>query len=472
MSFRWVVPPLLLVACGPDVGETPLEPLCGEDGPVELLQLADDEEVGWIRRLGEAGELFVRTANAGEPATEDPSSYWRRHVVIDACGEEVIELATPTTVLERHDDAFLGCTDAGLAWLSDYADPEPTILARGGCVASAGPIGERWVSIDVEPGAETGRLVAIEASGATVDVRVILDDVLASVPPYFPVAVATEGRVFVQTGDLAIRSVDPDTDEVEVEVEQAEPRAWAVRGDVIAYRSPVLDPEQQPAPIVIRNHRTGAEQTLEAEIDPSWGLTWLVDGVLTAARPGRLHERWFRLETLQEVIAPEGMDIETVRSDGLVWLSRLDEATGELEIFRWREGEAPQQAWSCTSCSVRPWWAESFIEVTVQTPQANRLELWRLDDAGGAAQMLSDAIGAHYLVMDDGRVLTVITGTDGEHGPLTLSDGMGGESETLAARIHHHSIVFTESYDVPREIVYEAVPQGGPRGLYRARLAP
>jgi hypothetical protein len=475
MRLRWLGPslPLLsawLVACGDDVVDpaaVPLAPLCGEDAPVELLRLDDDEEVGWLRRIGEDGDLHVIVTSADDQDVEPTS---RRNAVVDACGEEVIELATDPGYLDHWGDAVVACIGADLVQLSGYDDPSPTVLARRGCAARR--VGEQWLTLDVEPEATVGRLVAIDIDGAAITVRELLADVVVGEVGVYPADV--DARAVVQTADLAVRSVDPRTGSVVVALEQAHAGAWSILGDRIAYRPPALDAEA-PSPLVVRDRRTGAEQSLEADVPMSWWVGWATDDLLTTAPPGPdIGQRWFRLDPLRELVAPEGTHILRARDGGMFWLGRFDETNGEYTLFRWREGEVPQPAMRCPYCSAAP--SErgiDHIEVLARTAYAQRFQLWRIDDAGGPPRMLAAEVGGYrYHVMEDDRVLTAIVGGDSTHGPLVLYDGTGGPAVTLAPRVSHTASAFTWLYDVPDEVLYEAVPRDGTHALYRARLAP
>lgn len=465
---RSILSSLLVAACGDDVmSPVPLAPLCGEEAPVELLELADDEEVGWIRPMGEDdGFHVIVTAEDGDEQAVEASS--RRNVVVDACGEEAIELATDPSYVGWWGEALVACIGEDLVQLSGYDDPSPSILARRGCGARR--VGEQWVALDAEPEATVGRLVAIDVDGTQLEVRELIADVMVSGPGMFPALV--EDRAVVQTSDLAVHSVDLRTGAVALELEQAHAREWSIRAERIAYRPPVLDGDE-PSPLVVRDRRTGAEQVLEVGLPMSRWFGWTSEHVLGSppVDQGR-GQRWFRVDPLRELSPPEEMHIARVRDDGMIWLGRHDEASGEYELLRWREGEAPQPAWRCTWCSV----ASSergtdHIEVLVSTARQQRYQLWRIDDAGGPARMLASEVGPEHRLMDDGRVLTVLVGGDLLYGPLVVYDGMGGSGQTISSRVARRASVFSWAYDLPGEVVYEAVPEGGVHALYRARLA-
>ena len=465
--------PVVLVGCRDDVvdpSDVHFEPQCDEQGPVELLRLGDDEQVGRVARVGDEvdGDIHVLVISTDDAQGDAPTG--RRNVVVDRCGEEATELAPGITSVTRWGAVLVGCLDGDLVRLSRYDDPSPTLLARRGCAARA--VGDDlWVTIEAEPGATEGRLVSLELDGSGVEVRELLDGAVVGGPGTFTAPTVIDDRAFVRTTDFALVSVSPRTHDVRIELEQAD--AWSTHPHALAYRAPVVDPDE-PTPIIVRDRRTGAEQTLDAEIPASWRFGWFADGVLGAGPSlPSLTYRWFRLDPLRELVPPEGMRIETVRSDGLVWLSQLDETNGDTSFFRWREGQAPQHALTCTYCGVAQAYRGDFIEVMVQTRYEHLVDLWRLDDDGGPARPLASAINREYHVMGDDRVLTVPVGHSFDHGPLQLHDGSGGPTVTLAPRVHRHAAGLTWLYDVPDEVLYVADPSAshGTHALFRAKLS-
>lgn len=465
----FVVVSLCLVACRDDLvdpSDVHFEVLCDERGPVELLRLEDDEEIGYLGRVNEDGDLHVVVSGTEEGA-QGHSTAWRRNVVIDRCGEEAIEAPSDPSYLSRWDDALIACVDWNLVQLASYDDPSPTILTRGGCAARR--VGDRFVAFDVEPEATVGRLVSLDVAGSEVEIRTLVEDVLVGDYAHGVFPGIAAGRAFVQTSDLAVVSVEPATGAITLELEEAE--SWSASAEALAYRVPALDPNE-PAPLLLRDRSTGTEQAHDLGIPRSWWLGWWGSRVLAASATGpTLFQRWFRVDPVREIVAPEGTQIEVVRDDGLVWLGRFDETNGDQTWFRWREGETPQAAWTCRYCGLYPSPADDHLHVLVQTPREGQYQLWRLDDAGGPALRLADEVSLDYLVLDDGRVLTTRIGSDYEHGPLRLSDGKGGPAVTLVSRVNRSASLLTVLYDVADEIVYEAVPHQGTHALYRAKLA-
>ena len=458
----------LLVACGPDLGDpadAEFEPLCGQEGPVELLALAADEEVVWADRISGSDDVHVRVKVDGHVGDDDPALL-RRNVVLDGCGEVVAEVASGVDSLMWWDDALIGCIEHDLVTLPSYDSPSPTLLLRQGC-GRVRPMGDRWLAVDAEPDATLGRVVAIERTGGAVSVRTLVDEILADGVRM------VDDELFVQTPDLAVHRVDPSTGELELELEQA--ADWSMSSNVVVYRLPSADPAV-PSPLLVRDRRTGAEETFEPGV-PTDDFTWMADGLLATWAADAPPEEWryFRVEPLRELDVPAGTYITRQRDDGSFWLLRGVLSQSDQELLSWREGEAPQSAWSCTSCRVvvasR---ASDYSEWLVESLDSEERELWRYTDAGGPPRLLGNALRGGE-VLDDGRVLTVRVGDDDEHGPLLLADDLSdpdGSTVTLVSNVDVASIYFTLEYDVPGELVYEATLEDGKHGLFRDRLAP
>lgn len=467
MARRLALVALALTACRDEVANPAnvhFDPLCGGEGPVELLRLGDDEEIGWIDRIGDEGDMLVIVGPTDEALTDEMHPEQRR-LVIERCGGEAVELSPNIAFLWSVGDVLFACLDRDIVRMESYDDPSPAVLTRGSCGMRS--VGDRWVALDIAHGSTSARLVSIDVTSSRVSVEPLVEDILVADPDFVEAPAVVDEHVFVQTTDLAIHQVDLDTGEISLELEAAQ--MWSVHASSLAYRAPGPSPDE-PGPLVVRDRRTGTEQTLDAELPTSWRFWWWTDEVLRAGPGGSLVRRWFWTDPLREIVPPEGTQIETVRDDGLVWLTRVAEHPTAVEILRWREDEAPQLAMTCTMCGVVP--SARSIEVVVTTPFAYEHELWRLDDTGGPARMLAYPVGDEYLATDDERVLTVVYGSDSQHGPLLLHDGSEDPPVTLAPRVRRHAIDFTALYDEPGEILYEAVPQHGTHALFRARLSP
>lgn len=468
MPSRLVVLPLLslfsfgLVACSDpgtdpdDLGDVEFAPLCGQDGPVELLAVAADEEVLTVDRIGDGDEIHVRVMVDEERGHGDPPEV-RRSVVIDECGGVIAELASPAYGLQRWDDVLVGCIDGDLVWLTDYDDPSPSILVQGSCSASL--VGDRRVVVD-----DRGSVVTIETEGSAVMVRELVGpgSIDISVRP------GDDGEILVQTPELAVERVDPHTGARELLLAQAAEQRWGIQRDAMAYQLPSADPDE-PSPLILRDRRTGAEQT----VDPGFPVVrfgWYDEALLltAGAEPDQL--QWYRLDPVRALELPAGTSVVRLRDDGLLWLERNEPALDVVELLLWREGEAPQSEWACPSCrALVIERTDAYSGYLMQTADPEQQEMWRIERAGGPPRLVGNALGAGT-VLDDGRVLSVHVGDDGEHGPLLVAHELGEDDVTLAPRVSISAIRFTLGFDAPDELVYEAVDDDGTSSLQRVRL--
>jgi hypothetical protein len=394
-----------------------------------------------------------------------------RGLVVDRCGEEVTELAPGITDVMPLGDALVACLDGDLVRLARYDDPAPALLTRGGCAAV--PVGEQWVAFAAEP----GRLVVLDVVGSEVEVRTLLDDVdlpeilevpgMPKPPRYVPSVIGSQ--VFAWT-TRALFSVDPRTGETTLELEREEMEAASFDEAAIAYRAPV-PPGQNLAPIVLRDRQTGEDQPLAAEIPAWWVFFWKAPGVLTVTpEAGSSQARWFLLDPVRELAVPEGMEAEKVRADGYAWLSQRDEATDEVSLLRWHEGEEPQEVLTCTKCELASVDHDvDWIDVLVETETPARYQLWRLDDLEGPPRMLADGVGERYEMLDDGRILSVPLVMSGQWGPLELFESADEPGVPLFRSVEQFSPSFTVS-DGGGDILYSS-GLGRPHGLFRAQLA-
>lgn len=463
-----------LPACGDehDPADLYLEPLCGDQRVVELLEFPG-ESINGVERLSEDDDLYVELLDLD--VTDDGVVTSTRGVVVDRCGEEVTELQPGITDVMPLGDALVACRDGDLVRLARYDDPSPVLLARHSCHAM--PVGDRWVAITADPEAETGTLVALEVEGSEIEVRPLLDDLdlpaipeapgLVEQPTHVPNVIGSQ--VFAWTTSGALFSVDPRTGETRLELEREQVQAVSFDEAAIAYRAPV-PPGQNLAPIVLRDRRTGADQPLAAEIPAWWVFFWKAPGVLTVTpQAGSSQARWFLLDPVRELVVPPGMDAEKVRADGYAWLGQRDEATGGVSLMRWREGEEPRVVLTCTKCE--PAWIDhevDWIDVLIETETPARYELWRLDDHEGPARLLADGVGEEYEVLDDGRLLSVPLVMSGQWGPLELFESADEPGVALFRSVARFSTSFTVDHG-GGDILYVS-GLGRRPGLFRARL--
>ena len=468
MPSRLVALPLLslfslgLVACNDprvdqdDLGDVDFAALCGQDGPVELLALAADEEMLTVDRIGDGDEIHVRVMVDEERGLDEPPQVLRS-AVIDACGGVIAELASPAYDLQRWGDVLVGCIDGDLVWLTDYDDPSPSVLVRGSC--SAPLVGDRRVAIDGR-----GSVVTIDTEGSAVMVRELVEagSIDIAVRP------GDDGEILVQTPELAVERVDPHTGARELLLAQAAEQRWGIQSDAMAYQLPSADPDA-PSPVILRDRRTGAEQPLDPGF-PVVRFGWYDEALLLTAGADPDQLQWYRLDPVRALELPADTTLVRLRHDGLLLLERHNPTLNRYELLLWREGESPQLEWACPSCSaIVIERANAYSGYLMQTADPGQQEMWRFDRAGGPPRLVGNAIGSGT-VLDDDRVLSVRVGDDREHGPLLLAHELGEDDVTLAPRVDISAIRFTIGFDAPGEVVYEAVDDDGTSTLERARL--
>jgi len=458
-----------LVACN-DLGGDPdgpaeveFEPLCGQDGPVALMEVAADEEVQWVGRVRDSEEFHVRVSLDEERGLDDPPQV-RRSAVIDECGDVIAEVASPVHSLQWWDDVLVGCTDDGLVWLTDYDDPSPSVLVRENC--SVRQVGNRRVAMEAEWG-EIGRIVTIDTEGSAVMVRELVD--AASIIDLI-VRPGADGEILIQTPELAVERVDPGTGARERVLEQAAEGQWSSPGAMISYQRPSAGPDD-PSPLILRDRRTGVEQTVDPGF-PVVSFGWYGEELLSVS--GTQPERQlYLLDPLRALDVPAGTVFLMRRDDGSLWLERSDRELGTVELLLWREGEVPQSAWTCSSCRVAVYEnSEAYQALLMQgIADPNWAEAWRLDRAGGPPRLIGNSLFAGT-VLADGRVLSVRVGQgqDRDHGPLLLAHELGEDEVTLVPNVDASSIQFTLGFDTPGELVYEEEHDDGTATLQRVRL--
>jgi hypothetical protein len=469
---RLAIAACLATGCSDDSIATAFQPLCGDDRPVELLALADDERVASVDGLGPTDELLVvtiATDEDGQP-TQSPPQVMQK-VVVDRCGEEIVEAAPDLMFMERWGEVLVGCTEDGeLVQLRDPSDPAGSsrrLLARHAC----GPLAtsQGHVVVDVDDAAGTARMLSLRTNGTELSVSTLLEGVaMREDGQVMPLAVVIEDRVLVRTSEMQVVSVDATSGDARVEVEAA--FEFSASADAIVYRAPGADAEA-PTPMVLRDRETKVDEVLDSSVAPSWhGWLGMEPGIvlLTDYGPGGAPDRWFRMNPAREVEAPTGMKIAAVRANGLVWLTRFDAATETLEVFRWHEGESPELAMVCRDCFALGGWSERGLLVLQRTPRLDRRELLRLDDEGGGAARTIGMVGTEFVLLEEDRVLTVLDEGGEKRGALVFYEGVDGEGWEIAGDVEWRSLRWTEWAAGAGEVLFEAWDGGGGHGLYRA----
>lgn len=457
--------------CGTEVIETAppnFEPLCGGDGPVELLALEDHEQVGWVDSLGPEAELLVSTIAVGTdglPAHDPPRTV--QHVLVDRCGETVVPAPPNVYFMHRWDDVLLACARDGVVQLDDASDTNPRLLVRNACFMPATSAGR--VALDVDFETLTGRLVTLTKSGTEVTVSTLLEGVHVSADPisrHTPIVI--DDRVLVMMSDLRLVSVDASTGDSRVEVEAVS--EFSATSDAVLYRPPTTD-RDAASPVWLRDRSTGTDELVDAALPGSWGIGLSMERGLIVLRRGGVNPagRWFETRPVRELVPPEGTEIVEVRGDGLVWLRRTESETHELELLRWREGESAETAMRCSDCVEVGGWSDTAMDVLELTARLDRHILWRIDDEGGPPREIG-TVGNNWLPTPSGGVMTVLESGGAGSGRMVLYDDEGSEGVVIGDEVHWRSLMWTYGVRPEEEILYES-RDGDRHVLHRALVA-
>ena len=470
---QWVLGASFVGACADDVAtfDAPLQPQCGSDGPVTLVELAEDEVIGSFWRYGDDEGSILTAVVAAEPPPAGELAAVKRHLVVDRCGEELGRTSVDVGWLTpRHDEVF-GCSrDGQLLHLRTIDDPDPTIVTRGSCYFAE--VAGVLVGKDVDPETSDEQLVTITVAPDGVHRSTLLAGLQPDDDPVYPPTIyLVEDLIFAQlAADGSVHSVDPATGQVQLEVASAgdfypQPRA-------IAYRPTILA-DGETGPVRVRARESGAEVTVVENLPADAGLYWHDETILRAfASDTQPLGRWFALSPLHEIVPPTGTEIVTIREDGLIWLQR-DHEDWRTDFLQWHEGQDPVVVMECKSCFAGWPFDHGDLYVGVNTVYPERLEVWRVRSDGSAPTKVAYPVNNDYDVLDDGRILAVddVSQTSA-YGPFLLFDGNGGPGHTIAEHVERHAATATRLYATPGDVIYEALHDDGTGALYRARLAP
>jgi hypothetical protein len=462
-----------VLACREDdvfVTDVELEPRCGGDGPVKLLDLADDEEAWQVYRHNEADDVVVMIG----PASHEPGEeYSLRSVVVSACGDDVREVAPNLDSVFVWEGALLGCdVDRNLVQPDGVDDLSPAMLVRRGCdrVHTESAI----IAYDAAFDDHIGRLVAIRSLGdGTVMVETLVEGVVVlggETSVYRPHI--QNDKAYVRMPDLSVHAVDLATGTSTVLI--ADVVSTSISPSHILYQS-ASAVQDDLAPLVLRDRESGTEVVLVEAFPTEQGRT-LADNHVKLEGPDHWGDpsarRWFWTSDGREFVAPGGTQIMTVLADGAVWLNGYDEASYESELLRWRESKLPERVLSCRDCVdvTHNYW-RGGVQIRRGASIVKDTQLWFVRDEGGAAELLAGRVSRDFLQLADDRVLTVLGG-DEEHGELVLHDYRDASQRTLHPRVGTAAIFLTMLFNVEGDVLYQVDDAERGHALYHALLAP
>lgn len=455
---------ILLLGCGAD--DVPpdgvdFDRICGVDGPVPLLELAESEFVSILMRTSDR-ELLASVVQ-----TTSPTGEWTWTItdtwLLDECGEAMQDASTALRPIDDWEGLPIACdpTSRDLVELDDRGSRARRVLARGGCSAST--IAGVLVARDAAPGSTVGRLVRVRPGPDGAIVETLLPEIFVD-PEWSGLIQVFEGRAFERTPDLALVSVDPSTGETAVEAEPVARVFGASSRHVIYRHPPDGEDESVPGPLFLRDRRSGAEVTLAEDVPASWYVK--VDDAIAGAwsLAGDGQRRLFWTDGSELLPPTPGVDIIGVRPDGLVWLRRAywSRTPVMTTYYRWPRGEAPRLVMECWRCEghVRRGELEILDERRLSVVSAE----------GGMAFELAAPVDSNYARLYDDRVVTMLDEVD-EHGTFVLHDH--GIPKTIAANVRRNAVEHTARAGLELgEVFYEQRNPDGTHTLYRARLPP
>ncbi len=446
-----------LVGCADEdrSSDVELEPRCGGDGIVKLLELDPSEASGVVQRFDDE-RLRVTTY-----ATEGGGSL--RSLLVPDCGGEPESIAPNLAWVLLEQGVLLGCDrDGALVRLASLDDDAPVVLAERAC--GYRPTKHGLVTLDARPGAEVARLVRIRADGrGSVAVDTLLDDIpIASNAQYFPAV--SDDEAFAVRSDDALWRVDLATGGSDAIVHGV--ADYWISPTHVLYRRIDAFPDGETA-VMLHDRTTGAETVLAAAF-PASVMIELGEDVAVLGRNRLPAPLWFSTADGHAIVPPAGTQVVWASEGGVFWLNRIDTARQIVDVLRWREGTEPERTFTCRDCATRGTAGRPGLQVVVELPGQPR-ELWFATDTGGQAKRIATPIGEDFRMLADDRVLTVLD----ETGDLLVYPPDGGAGHKLATSVRPWSVWSLESSDggSNRDLFYEVDDDAGDHALYSARLA-
>lgn len=426
--------------------------ICGTAAPVRLLELAPDERVDVVGRVGDDVIVSTHQVDADDRALE-ASSQTR---VVDRCGERVEPFVFQTPYASTWGDVVTACSDDGdLMQLVDARDDSPELLVRGACAVAR----DDDALLLHRPSADDDALADIvelrRVDGTTVSTVLIAGVRYEADGLVF----RDHHEVFAKMPDGSVRSFDRTSRTGRVELDRG--RLVAAEPDLLLYTADDDDT------LTLRRRDTGADQVL-GELPPGRTLfvTDAAIGLVSVQLPEQ--SRWFARSDGHAIAPPTGMMIIGTTEDADFWLARIAASTS---FFRWREGTTPQLVMSCNACAFYGLPVGVPLEILAEPspPTSGQSELWVADPSELEAQRVASLVGNDFRRSADGAILTTLAPPNGT-GVLARYHGDADAPQTIATNVCAGAPWLDAYYAVEGEVVYERDAPDD-HALYRVALA-
>lgn len=443
----------VVVALGCGLDEPPpqvLDPVCGREGPMELLRL-DADTTAWAIGIGGSTDLRVL---AGE-----------RSVVLGECGERLAEVDPSVFNFRWLGNTLLGWTrrdvseDADLMAWSAYDGDQSTVARR----ATTLLFQDGMLVLEPHETLEQSRLLWVRDGDEGLAITELVDD--ADLGPNPGVGVVTVGaQVLIQTVGDGVISLDPHTGHAEPMLPH--PRAWTANHRWLAHAEPADDAGVHA--VYVRDRETGVDQRLAADVPAAWDASLHLSSeqvLRVIGGPG--NARWFHLDPPREISAPQNATVLGVHPDGAAWwfVPDHDRSLGSLWF------QTSQGARHVVRHGARMWAIdrhEAWIDFATRRGSDPFLDVYRATP-DGQLRRIAIIDDTRSIVDEDGRHLT-FQGS-GDYGPLVLYDGVDPEGITVLPWVDRDTTSRSVHYGDFEDIIYESDPATGTHALFRARIA-
>ncbi|MBC8069931.1 MAG: hypothetical protein IAG13_16455 [Deltaproteobacteria bacterium] len=482
---------LTALGCGPDDAREVAErdEVCGEPGPVRILELGDERGIWSIgaRWIGERRLLNVTYTDDDGFLGPAQSEQWS----VGPCGESprlIADDTTPWRVLDVWPDTLLGCRyETGEIVTIDLDGArEPHVVFD---VDDCNALDETpWGLVDVEPRDEdVGALVLLrypEDPWTGVAERTVLIDeirIRADPPHTFPeqheVLEVRDDELFAITpaDELVHYSLLDGSSTTEAtgvrEFYLSADLGWVIWQDV----APVDDEVEWPrGAIFLRDRSSSATYRLD---DASLAATWasplqFIEQGFVQLRMGALYEepqRFYSIPSLASFDIPADRDVDRVLDDGR-WV-----VTDAL-------GRSPLERFDASARTFEPWFDRPGLITEVTGDRFEIIEnddccndvspfiasgpLWSVPNDGVPEMLARRATSSYAFLTDDRLLIAVAVDSDGLGELVVVEPG-----ELTEHFVDEHVIARWPALDPDDTIVY-GVADGDRTGVWLARLAP